>query len=291
MTLRRLAILLLSASYLVYGFAQKTVRVHGMYTYRLPENVSIDEGKRTALERAKIQALADAFGTLVSQVNSTVVRNENGSSTTDFLSIGGSNVKGEWLETVGDPMFDISWQGDMLVIKVEVDGRAREIKGSGFGLEAKLLRNGTDPRFESSEFCEGDDLYLYFLSPVDGYLAVYLLDETTEEVFCLLPYKGSGESAYQVVHDKPYVFFSAKKAMENPDEVDEYTLTCSRSVEQNTLYIIFSPNLFAKANASDEDIRLPRQLPLKSFLEWLATARTKDVNIQIINKPFKINHK
>lgn len=56
--------------------SSKIEKVHGEYTYHVPDNVSLEEGKRTALERAKIQALADAFGTLVSQNNSTIVKNE-----------------------------------------------------------------------------------------------------------------------------------------------------------------------------------------------------------------------
>ena len=206
--------------------AQKIEKVHGEYTYHVPDNVSLEEGKRTALECAKIQALADAFGTLVSQNNSTIVRNENEKSSVDFLSIGGSNVKGEWIETIGEPKLDIFYESNMLTIKVTIDGKAREIKNAAIDFEAKLLRNGTEEKYESDEFRNGDDLYLYFKSPINGYLAVYLLDENTLQVFCLLPYKSSGEPAYKIVHDKPYVFFSCQKAEENPNEVDEYTMTC-----------------------------------------------------------------
>lgn len=103
---RLLALILLTiTSYCAY--AQKAITVKGEYLYQLPENVSLEEGKRIALERAKIQALADAFGTVVSQRNSTVVENTNGQSSVDFLSLGGSDVRGEWIETVGEPLFQI----------------------------------------------------------------------------------------------------------------------------------------------------------------------------------------
>lgn len=260
--------------------AQKIEKVHGEYTYHVPDNVSLEEGKRIALERAKIQALADAFGTLVSQNNSTIVKNENGKSSVDFLSIGGSDVKGEWIETIGDPKFDIFYESNMLTIKVSIDGKAREIKNAAIDLEAKLLRNGTEEKHESDEFRKGDDLYLYFKSPINGYLAVYLLDENTQQVFCLLPYKSSGEPAYKIIHDKPYVFFSCHKAEENPSEVDEYTMTCEHSMEQNTIYIVFSPNMFAKAFAEDENIGLPIQLPLKVFQKWLGKCKAKALETQ-----------
>lgn len=273
---------------LLSTFAQKIERVHGEYTYHVPDNISLEEGKRTALERAKIQALADAFGTLVSQSNSTIVKNEEGKSSVDFLSIGGSDVKGEWIETLGKPKFDIFYENNALIIKATIDGKAREIKNASIDFEAKLLRNGTDLKFESDEFRNGDDLYLYFKSSINGYLAVYLLDETTQQVFCLLPYKSSGEPAYTIGHDKPYVFFSCQKADRNPNAVDEYNMTCEHSLEQNTIYIVFSPNMFAKANTKNEDAGLPRQLPLKEFLRWLGKCKTKDTEAQIKSITIKI---
>ena len=148
----------------------------------------------------------------------------------------------------------------MLVVSVEVSGRIREIVNADIDIIAKILRNGTEEKFESNEFRNGDDLYLYFKSHVDGYLAVYLLDETTQEVFCLLPYKASGEGAYRIEHDRPYILFSAKNASD-PSIVDEYTITCNKELELDAIYVIFSPNAFVKANAHvANDIILPRRL-------------------------------
>ena len=286
---QRCVFILLTLMNLLTISAQKIEKVHGEYTYHVPDNVSLEEGKRTALERAKIQALADAFSTLVSQNNSTIVKNENGKSSVDFLSIGGSNVKGEWIETIGEPKFDIFYESNMLTIKATIDGKAREIKNAAIDFEAILLRNGTEEKFESNEFRNGDDLYLYFKSPINGYLAVYLLDENSQHVYCLLPYKSSGEPAYKIVHDKPYVFFSCQKAEEKSSEVDEYTMTCEHSIEQNTIYIVFSPNMFAKAFAEDENIGLPRQLSLKEFQKWLGKYKSKDNAIRIQSFTLKIS--
>lgn len=284
----RYVFILLALPNLLYVSAQKIEKVHGEYTYHVPGNVSVEDGKRTALERAKIQALADAFGSLVSQRNSTIVKNENGQSSVDFLSIGESDVKGEWIETIGEPKFDIFYESDMLTIKVCIDGKARRIKNVDIDFEAKILRNGTEEKFESDEFRNGDDLYLYFKSPINGYLAVYLLDENTQQVFCLLPYKKSGEPAYRIIHDNPYVFFSCQKAEENPNEIDEYTMTCEHSMEQNIIYIIFSPNMFAKALAEDENVGLPRQLSLKEFQKWLGKCKAKDSGFQNRSLTIKI---
>jgi hypothetical protein len=44
------------------AFAQKVKTVEGEYTYYAPENVTVEQAKITADDRAKIQALADEFG-------------------------------------------------------------------------------------------------------------------------------------------------------------------------------------------------------------------------------------
>lgn len=284
----RLLILFLLTITSYCAYAQKTITVKGEYLYQLPENVSLEEGKRVALERAKIQALADAFGTVVSQRNSTVVENSNGQSSVDFLSLGGSDVRGEWIETVGEPLFQIFSENGMLAIKVEIKGKAREIKNADVSLEAHLLRNGTTLKYESTEFRSGDDMYLYFKSPVNGFLAVYLLDQVTQEVYCLLPYRSSDSPSYRIEHDKPYIFFSSQLSEDNPTEVDEYTLTCSKSQEQNTIYILFSPNAFTKANTLDVAETLPRQLAFVEFQKWVGKCRTKDVGMQEMIKVLNI---
>lgn len=248
----------------------------------------MEEAERIALERAKLQAIADEFGTLVSQSNFTSVSNRNGESDVDFFSLGSSETKGEWIETLGEPQFNRSFDEDgSLIIRVTVKGRIREIKRAQVAIEAKVLCNGTDLKFERSDFRNGDDLYLYFKSPVDGYLNVYLLDETTKTVYCLLPYRASSAAAYSIVHDRPYVFFSAKAATaDDCTVIDEYTMTCSRSMEQNTVYVVFSPNMFAKANSTVSAELLPRELPFKDFQEWLAECRTRDVEMKV--ESFKI---
>ena len=158
------------------------------------------------------------------------------------------------------------------------------------GVTAVSSRNGTEEKFESDTFKSGDDMYLYFKSPVDGYLTVYLLDETTQEVFCLLPYKASGEGAYRIEHDKPYILFSAEKEQGEPNIVDEYTMTCNRSTEFNDLYIIFSPNPFSKANSKDAiNEVLPRQLSYEEFVRWLVKVKKMDVQIISTIKNLSIN--
>lgn len=229
------------------AFSQKMKTVEGEYIYHAPENVTLEEAKHTALDRAKIQALADAFGTIVSQTNATRIENHNGKSNTDFLSIGGSEVKGEWIETIGQPDYDISYEQGMLIVRVSVKGKAREIVSAKIDIVAKILRNGTDDKFESNEFRSGDDLYLSFQSPVNGYLAVYLID-AEQTAYCLLPYRNQTDGVYKIEANRRYLFFNIQEAPAQERQfVDEYVMTSSASMEQNQIYLIFSPKPFTKA--------------------------------------------
>ena len=272
------------------AFSQKTQKVTATYTYYAPENVTLEEAKRTALERAKLTAIANEYGTIVSQSSSTLVSNENGKSDTRFFSLGGSEVKGEWIETTGDPTYDVRYDGGILVVSVEVKGRIREIVTADIDYTAKILRNGTEEKFESSEFRNGDDMFLYFKSPVNGYLTVFLLDETQMEVYCLLPYRASEEGAYRIEHDTPYIFFSTNNESKKPSDVDEYVLTCTRDLEYNDIYLVFSPNAFVKANAMDAEDGglLPRQISYEGFQKWLTRLRTKDKAAGVLKKPITI---
>ncbi len=269
--------------------AQRTEKVRAEYTYHAPENISLEEAKRIALDRAKVQAIADEFGTIVSQSNTTFVKNSNGESSTDFFSLGGSEVKGEWIETIGQPEYEISYEQGMLVVKAIVTGRIREIVSAQIDIKAEVLCNGTDLKFARTDFKSGDDLYLYFQSPVDGYLAVYLLDEVTQMVYCLLPYKSSSEAVTPIEHDKPYIFFSAEHAGANAHLVDEYTMTCNNPVERNTIYVVFSPNEFAKANSNNVDELLPQELSFEEFQKWLAKGRRQDTKMNIWKESITIS--
>lgn len=271
-------------------FSQKMKTVEGEYTYRVPENITVEQAKRTALDRAMIQALADEFGTIVSQSNTTRIENKNGKSDIDFLSIGGSEVKGEWMETIGNPVFDIRYEGDMLIVYCKVKGKAREIVSAGIDFQAHILRNGTDDKFESDQFRGGDDLYLSFKSPVSGYLAVYLID-AENQAYCLLPYRNLTEGIYPIQANQRYTFFNIKEApLQERPFVDEYVLTCERESEQNQIYIVFSPNQFVKAIDNDTSDLLPRELGFADFQKWLVKCRKHDKDMNLMIKPITIIH-
>lgn len=280
--MNRFILFMIFASSFLVGYSQRTAKVSATFTYYASETISIEEAKRIALDRAKIQAIADEFGTIVSQSTSTVITNKNGESDTHFFALGGSDVKGEWIETIGNPEYQLKFENHFLVVTCSVKGKAREITSSKIEFTAKTLRNGTELRFEDVNFRNGDDLYLYFRSPANGYLATYLLDELTQTIYCVLPYKAQSISAYPIEANKEYVMFSRKEADKSERQiVDEYVLSCENDKEFNTLYILFSSSQIGKRNGFDDSIEdKPDNISFKDFKSWLSRTLSKDSNIQ-----------
>ena len=276
------------------AIAQNIQKVCGEAIYYAPENVTMEQARQIALQRAKADALAVTYGTIVSQNNVTTAKNENGKSEINLYSLGGSEVKGEWLETIGEPEYQISYEKGMLVVKVSVCGKAREIISAGVDFSAKVLRNGINEKFENDSFKSGDDMFLLFRSPSDGYLAVYLIDDKGV-AYCLLPYRAMPDGKVKIEANKNYMFFSQENTggLCASSMIDEYTLTCEKQTENNFLYVIFSPNSFVKANdysgkQDSGDLLLPRELPFEKFQEWLTKNRTFDKEMKMEIKSLTI---
>lgn len=280
--MRLLSVVLHLAIGTCFLYAQKIKTVSGEYTYYAPETVSMTEAKRYALEQAKIEALASEFGTIVTQSNATSITNINGEGGSKFQSLSSSDVKGEWIENIGEPTFIIS-QGDHLTaITCKIKGKAREIKGSRIQYEYAPLKNGKDKRFIDTNFRDGDELFLYFSSPVDGYLCVFLLDEVNQTVYSVLPYRQDRNSSYYIERDKDYILFSLDDAPNDMKNiVDEYILSCEEDREYNTLYILFSPDRIYKGKGYKTDIaEVPDNIPFTEFRTRLGKLLANNPDIQ-----------
>lgn len=270
--------------------AQKKQKASGEYIFYVPETMSLEQARHIALERAKIQILAEKYGTTMDATSASVIKNENGNSTINSQTYSKSLVKGEWLETLDTPDYSIMYEDGLLAIRVRVTGIVREITSSKINVRAKILRNDIDDRNEDTNFTEGDDMYLSFQAPVDGYLTVYLYDGDCS-VYRLLPYRSQPQPSVKIVEGKRYVFFNSKETLGIPAEhVDEYVITCTKDIEINRIYIIFSPNKFTKAIDCIGNGTTPSMLSLDSFNNWLSDCRILDKDMIVLTKDIVINN-
>ena len=272
--------------------AAKTKTIKAEYTDLAPENVTLEQAKQTALQRARLQGLADEFGTNMNQIGTTIRENVNGESSASVFQLTNSTVKGEWIRDLDEPEYDIDYEDGSLMVSVKVKFEARETKSASIDFEAKVLRNGTDNKFEANEFKNGDGLFLSFQTPKTGYLAVYLVEG--DMAYCLLPYRNQTDGIRQVKANKRYVFFSRYEDKEA--NVDEYVMTTDKPIENNVIYAIFSPNEFSKAVDTQSNRQaglegtdgLPRELSFEKFQKWLSKLMGQDEKMGIKTIPITI---
>lgn len=297
--MRRVAILLtlLVCCSCIFAQQKKTKKlqekvVEITHTEVFGHDVSQTQAESQVLEQAKIKAIADNFGTTVSMSNRTSITNINGQSNTSFVSLGASDVLGEWIETIGTPKWNRVEEGNLTAYTVTMRGRIREWNKSSVDIDVMLLCNGVDTltnKLRMGTYYHGDSAYVYFKSPVEGYVAIYITDELSDNKIAqrLLPYPRQGGQAYHVLADEDYYFFSKNKA---PSKDRRFVVTermgCYGQFDINKVYVIFSPTPFTKANDTNVSSDMPNQLPLDDFHKWLTSHRRRDTDMVV--KPFII---
>lgn len=255
--------------------------VTGEYTFVGDGTQSPVDCRRLALEGAKLQALAREFGTIVSQ--DIYQRETSGTKSDDtyFSSMSSTEVKGEWIADDGDPVYETFFDSDgNIVVKCRIRGKARAISNESVDFAASILRNGKDARNADTSFRDGDDMYLSFLSPVDGYVAAFLVGEDMD-VYRLLPYGSDNSGQVKVKHGKTYLFFDAASDETPGRQVDEYRLTASSPVERNSIYVVFSPSPFSLRADSRKNSDLPPRQTFKDFSKWLSDSRRHDTKMGV----------
>lgn len=285
----------------VIMFAQRIVTVSGEYTHYAPMNVTPEQAEITAIERAKIDLIEKEFGRVVGVNNYTKVINEGEESSVEFLSLGESEVKGEWIETIGKPTIKHEFANNLQVITVSITGRIREIITAKVGFDAKILRNGFTDKYESSQFkADVDNYYISFKAPTDGYVVVYQYD--LSGVYRLLPLKRSDKSTFPVKAGKHYIFLASDMDGDGVSFYEEikdknqeavksiYSLTCNGDSEVNRLYIIFSPNKFTKANDTEtDDSTTPAFIDFEGFQKWFSRCKKKDKELSWVIRDIVIS--
>lgn len=273
-------ILLVSA---FVGNAQKPVNVSGEYRYVVPDNVSRTDARNIAIERAKNEAMAKEFGTVVSQTNTNTTKVVNGKVETDFTSVGGTESKGLWLGDLKEPEVKTYYENDVMVVEAKVWGKAREIKNSETDLEIKILCNGV----EGERFKNNDKFSIDFKTASKGFVAIFLRDENLDPIYCLLPYENENGEVRAVKSGTKYNFLSTKDPIYPFRE--ETILVTDKTVEFNTILVVFSKNQFSLPISEDGEY-VP-EIPADKFMKWLRKNRINDETMLVIEKTVEIRKK
>ena len=265
----------------LYSLGQRVVNICGEYKYIVPENVSLAEAKAIAIERARLTAIANEFGTTVSQTNLATTHIENGTTRNDFLSLGETEVKGDWLGDTKEPEIRPVYENNQLVIYASVCGKVRELKTAEVELRIQIMNNG----IETEQFKNNDKVAIRFKSPVNGYVAIFVRDDNAGIVSCMLPYENENGKARVVKNSKEYIYLSTADPIYPYQE--ETILVTNKKIEFNTFVLVFAETEFAMP-LSDMGEFVP-ELSVESFQRWLRRNRMSDKTMQTIEKTIQIN--
>lgn len=262
------------------AYAQKIRKAEGQAQVRVERNMTREEAQQKAVELAKINAIENEFGTYVEQQATLTVE----SGTSDFYIVGSTKVKGIWVrETnrkfVEDYREEKGEYGTEKILWITCTIKGEVKQATPRPAIEYQVRNCEFPVCRTNAFQSGEQLYLWFKSPVDGYLSVFIDDGNM--VYRLLPYSTMvNANTFMVTGDEGYLFFSKEattglQSGEKPDEIELYTL---QRKENNNLVLVFSSNPFFKPGLNKETVGVnnyltPRSLDKTKFEEWLSDYR------------------
>jgi len=265
----------------------------GVFETELSNNESKDAAKKRAKEGAIINALEKAFGTAVFQGNSLFVKNvttgEKTQTTTGFNTIAETYVKGEVIEELDIEFSEIPFEKIInkkkefgTIIKCNVKIKAAEYSDPNANFDAFSLNCTDTTNCKTTSFKKNEDFFLYFKSPKNGYISVFIDDNESSSL--LFPYVTNREKyydGYPIVQNKAYLLFSKEKQF-NIDKliVDELSWETRENLEKLT--ILFSPNKFDLPDLkSKKSSSIPQSLPSVDFNKWLIQLRKKSKEIEI----------
>ncbi len=266
--------------------AQKSIRAKGFSEVKVESNMTKEQAREKAEELAKINAIENEFGTYIAQETDIHVTDGR----VDFDILGSTMVRGEWVRTIGEVEFNEASKAEKgefgieqnVWIQCNITGEIRECI-SRANLFVEVL-NCPLIECRKTTFYDEESLYLYFKSPVDGFLSVFI--DVDGDAYRLIPYKSMGTlNAIEVEGDKEYILFSKKHnySFDRGFSIDALELGTDRYIEYNTIYVVFSENEYAKPilddiKELDHGYYLPRSLSSREFKKWIGDCKAEMPN-------------
>ena len=299
--IRSIKILLFTFLFPVILVSQNIKRVEGTAQVKIEGNMTKEQAKQKAKELAMIKAIENSFGTYVEQSTDIDVRDGKVS----YNIIGNTQVLGEFVQT-DKPSFKetvrkVKVNGNIIYetwIECIISGKARKATPKA-NIKIQTL-NCPAIECRTEDYYSGEPMYLYFKSPVNGYLSVFLKEEKV--VYRLLPYTnmdGQFLKSVPVEADKEYILFDPNRNYFNNNIPDLLEVFTNKKKERNELIIVFAEKEYTKPLLNEdsefseykEDYRLPKSTNFGSFEEWVSENKaymnsfmTRNLNIEIVNK-------
>ena len=296
--------LFLTSPLFVIAQDSKGVVAKGEYLTKF-ETSTIELFKAKCIELARINAIENVFGKVIMQGNSTYIQNSTNNLKNEnynsFNFISDTYVNGEWLYDIEKPKIDLVIQKgsnneDEIWIKVTVYGKISELKSTAPDFNFITLSCDNKEDCETETFKNGQDFFVKFISPINGYLSIYLDVPVDNKTYKIFPYKYSkNTSSTKVEADKEYFLFSKNKNILNEpiDELSAY-LTKINSPELYKIFVMFSPEndinkpILTTSNNYNK-LELPDGINSLDFQKWIQKIKASNKSVQILTKYITIN--
>lgn len=287
--MNRFFVILLFAIFLpLCATAQKIKVVSAEYTYHVPETITPAQAKQIAIERARVEAIASEFGTIVAHTSSVNISNVNGKSDVAVKSIGTNDVKGVWIGDIEEPKLSATVTADgNLVYTVKVHGKARARNTAEINLDVAILHHHTEGNVfkyypnNRNKNRDEEDFSVKFKAAANGFVSVFVLDDNNDIAFCLLPDEKGNGFAVPVEKSKEY------HLLEPQDSSEETTyFTTDKSSETDRVFVIYSTKQFSMPLTNMGEYT--PQLSIKSFESWLHNNLAKDEMMTVVQKSVTI---
>ena len=266
--------------------AQRTALVSGTYVYEVSDNdnITLKDAKHKCIELAKAKAIKEEFGEMITSdaIDSNVETNGEATSSY-FWENTVAMARGDWLRDTQDPEINVEYINGKLVFTAKVWGEAREVVQAKTELEYVIQKDNAGKKVATTQYNSGERIYMKFRAPADGYLAIYLI-VGDDEANCLLPYPKDSDGKFPISGGKDYNLFDK----ELDQAATNYRLTTNRSLEDNQLVIIYSPNPFVKCNDVSRDPRHPNVINTHDFQKWLLRIQRQDRDMVVDKKYVRI---
>jgi hypothetical protein len=276
-----------------------------------PTSVSEDVIKKEAKEKAIINGIERKYGQVVLQGNSTYIKNlSNGEmleSQSVFYSSSQSLLKGEFLRMIGSETYEVfsekrkinGKKEQLRVIKCKITFEAKEVAEQlpQFTVVSSVCES-KPLNCKTTLFYNGDKIYIYFKTPVKGYLAIYADYLIEGKHYCsrYLPVKENGDLAYssclKVDEAKEYTFFSQNNTQFSEGFISkEVVLVTNENTEPMRFFVIFSEDPISSPQLSEIPVsqsfkekntgyQLPLGIRSEKFQEWIYQQRAFNKKFQ-----------
>ena len=269
------------------ALAQETREAEAYYTMVLSRTATMEQTEALCTEQARLRAIGEAFGYVVSETTVGNVSDENGRVTDAFSVLTRTSVRGEWLRDKEAPRIEWTWDGRELSVQVVVKGIIRSNSREGRTEVVFYPCTAGEPTAEQINFRHGQSLLARFRAAGDGYLSVFYVDVAKGEAYRVFPAPAYASLDHlEVKAQQEYLLFSRShsKQFEGYPATLDLVLEVPEGKQQgmDELVAVYAPHPYKKPMLTGQHTAgaLP-SLRAADLEHWITELRTSSGEIVV----------